>query len=466
MKKILFNIISAVILLLLAVSCRKLEIPDDDFIPTIPEETFTRNTWIKENMDLYYYWNDRMPAEVDYRTETDSKIFFEKLLYREKDKWSTITEEYIELDAELNGVPITMGYYPVFYRTSTTSDNVIAVVAYVYPQSAAYEAGLQRGDIILSINDIVLDTVNYYNLYSGDSYSVQLGTIIENTLELTGESLNMTSRLTYTDPSIYHEVFDIDGYKIGYLVYTEFISGEQGEYLLTMDNIFNQFKAANISELIVDLRYNPGGNIYAAVHLASQIAPSAATTNELTIIDLQYNNALQAYLEYYGYTNYLHYNFEAISSNVDMQRVYILTTSRSASASELLITGLEPYMDVVQIGDTTYGKYAGSWVIPDDSSKWAMMPIVTKYSNSSGFTDFEDGLAPDHKIEDDLFSGVPFGDTSDPLVAKAIELATGNPVTPKRSMGVFMEDFIKLSPEKMNHRNNVLILPGLDQMRK
>ncbi|MBN2366835.1 MAG: hypothetical protein JXL67_11760, partial [Calditrichaeota bacterium] len=462
----LFNIISAVIFLLLAVSCRKLEIPDDGFIPTIPEETLARNTWIKDNMDIYYYWNDKIPADVDYRTETDSKVLFEKLLYREKDKWSTITEEFVPLNDELNGIPITMGYYPVFYRTSPLSDNVIAVVAYVYPQSIAHEVGLERGDIILSINEIELDTVNYYSLYSGDSYSVQLGMITENNFEFTGESLNMTARRTYTDPSIYHEIFDIEGYKIGYFVYSEFISGEQGEYLLTMDNIFNKFKAANISELIIDLRYNPGGNIYAAVHLASQIAPSAAILNEMTIIDLQYNNGLQAYLEYYGYTNYLHYNFDAISSNVNMQRVYILTTSRSASASELLITGLEPYMDVVQIGDTTYGKYAGSWVIPDDSSKWAMMPIVTKYSNSEGFTDFEEGLAPDHEIEDDLFSAVPFGDTSDPLVAKAIELATGSSVTPKSSKGELWEKYIQLSPGKMNRRKNLLILPGLDQMRK
>ena len=261
--------------------------------------------------------------------------------------------------SDLNGDPVTMGYYLPSYLVG--SNNVMIVVGYVYPESPAAEAGLERGDLILSIDNTLLDTMNYYKKYSGKSYSVQLGAINNNSLVFTGESLSMTARVVSTDPAVHHEVLDIEGYKIGYLSYVEFIAGENDAFLLELDNIFNEFKTTGISDLIVDLRYNPGGEIDAALHLASEIAPTAVTTSQSVLVNLLYNNDLQAYLKFNNLDNYLYYKFKITSANINMSRVYFLTTSRSASASELLITGLEPYMQVVQIGEPTYGKYVGSW---------------------------------------------------------------------------------------------------------
>ncbi len=438
---------------LLIVSCKK-----DDPIEKVSREIIATNKWIDDNMSLYYLWNEFIPTGIDYTRESDPKAFFFKLLYRDLDKWSQITDDYPKLESELNGDPVTMGYRPAFYLTG--NNNVIIVVSYVYPGSPAEEAGLKRGNIILSIDNKQLDTTNYQDLYSGTSYQVQLGAVVGNSLVYTGESLNMTARTTMTDPAIYYQLFEQEGHKIGYLVYVEFIKGPNEMYLRQLDNIFNEFKAEGISDLIIDLRYNPGGEVDAAVYLASLIAPAPVVTGNETLVNLNYNHDLQQYMEYNNHDDLLSYKFTNTASNIGLNRVCFLTTSSSASASELVIIGLDPYMEVILVGEPTFGKYTGAWVIPDDNMKWAIMPIVSKFSNSVGFTDFFDGLMPDHQVDDDLFSAVPFGDLSDPMIAKAVEQLTGGipPATPKKSAAPGLHLYKKIIPPQQNIRNN-LILP-------
>jgi len=290
-----------------------------------------------------------------------------------------------------------------------------------------------------------------------------LGSISNSSLSYTGQSLNLTAQSTLTDPAIYHDVFELDGHKIAYLVYTEFVSGDNDVFLSSLDNIFAEFNSAGISDLIVDLRYNPGGEISAARHLASAIAPASVISSQKVLINMEYNSDLQSYFEYYSntYSSYLSYKFSSDVTNANMQKVYFLTTSGTASASELTISGLAPYMDVVQIGESTYGKYTGAWVIPDDNEKWAMVPIVMKYANVDGYTDFVNGLSPDYSVDDDLLNAVPFGDTSDPLVAKAIELITGTSTKTVKEKSHM--DYKQMVPAKMLLKMN-LFVPSINKI--
>lgn len=452
MRRLIICSFAATLLLTLITGCKK----DEPAAKTkASAEVQAVNKWIFETLSDYYLWNYNMPDNIDYAYEKDSEEYFYKLLYSDEDRFSYITPDYATLKAELGGVPVTMGFSPAFYLLS--GKQVMIVVKFVYPGSAAAEAGLERGDIILSINSTQLDTLNYYTLFSGNSYSVGLGSISGTSIVPSGESLSMTARVTNTDPSIAHSIIDIDGYKIGYLAYTEFITGSGDAYLTTMDNIFAEFKAAAISDLIVDLRYNPGGEVTAALHLASSIAPASVVTAGETMIHLQYNDLLSEYLTQ-NYPDYLSYKFEDVPSNINMSHVYFLTTKGSASASELTIVGLTPYMSVTQIGEATYGKYVGSWVLPDDYEVWAMMPIVTRFSNADGYTNFKFGLTPDYVVKDDLFPALPFGDPADPMIAKAIELSTGKSIPSGKGASVTMPGFRELVPREFKLKQN-LILP-------
>jgi carboxyl-terminal processing protease len=461
MKQLLLYFWGGIVLLFTAGACHD---DDDNGDDEIPAETIATNKWVKEVMEEVYYWESEIP-QIDHTKESDTEAYFYKLLYKD-DNWSWITDDYASLAADYSGVPVTMGYDPTFYRFSG-SDQIFIVVNYVYPNSAAADAGLKRGDIILSINGTDLDIDNYYDLYSGDSYSVQLGKA-ERTgdgivIGPTNRSLSMTARVTTTDPAVHHEVIDTLGYKIGYLAYVEFVSGADHVFLNSLDNIFNEFKSAGISDLIVDLRYNPGGDLDAAGHLASEIAPAAAVNAGDIVVKLQYNDLYQDYFESDPkYEDELYYRFSKLTSNINMQKVYFLTTDGTASASELVMAGLDPYMDVVLVGDSTYGKYAGAWIIPDDDEKWAVIPVTMKYTNAAGYTDFVDGLIPDKNnlIDDDLIFAVPFGDTADPMIKKAIENIAGVPQSvATRSKPDIYSRFKRLIPEnkEMNLRRNLYV---------
>ncbi len=135
----------------------------------------------------------------------------------------------------------------------------------------------------------------------------------------------------------------------------------------------------------------------------------------------------------------------------DFPKLYVLTSNSSASASELLINSLEPYMDVVQIGDVTRGKNEFSTTLVDDRDnsylytpsrvnqinpdvQWAIQPLLGRNENAEGFSDYTDGLIPDIPLKEDLDNLGILGDASEPLLARAIQEITG--ATGKRDFTV------------------------------
>lgn len=463
MIKLLRCLGGALLLLFIAVACHD----DDD---KIPQNVIRTNEWIQETMEEVYLWNKQLP-DSDPETETDSKAYFDKLLYKDDD-WSWITDDYASLKAEYDGVPVTMGFdvTPVLFSDNT---RIFMVVNYVYPGSPAAGAGIKRGDLFMKIDGAQLTRDNYADVFSKESYSIEMATakVVSNGVSITanGTVKQLTAAVTTTDPAIHAEVIDTLGYKIGYLAYGEFVAGANDVFLETLDEIFNAFKAENITELIVDLRYNPGGDLVAAGHLASEIAPKALVEAGKPLISLQYNDLYQEFFESDPkYDEQLNYRLSNLASNVNLSRVYFLTTQGTASASELVITGLDPYMEVVKVGEATYGKYVGAWLLPDDDEKWCMVPIVMKYRNADGYTDFADGLVPDYQLDDELVFMVPLGDTSDPMIKTAIEDIAGVPQSVATRSGARLRSgFTKIIPQtpEMKLRRNLYVPAATELLR-
>lgn len=227
------------------------------------------------------------------------------------------------------------------------------------------------------------------------------------------------------------------------------------EFDAQLNSVFAQFLTDGVTDLVIDLRYNGGGSVRTAIYLASMI--TGQFTGQ-TFFTEQWNADRQAEFAEDGvFVSSFVNGGEAINS-LNLTTVYVLTTSKTASASELVINGLAPYINVVQIGDNTTGKYQASFLMYDSPNfqkstelnpnhTYAMLPLVFQTANADGFTDFEDGLIPDiDQIEDYSNLGI-LGDPAEPLLATAIQEITGVPVPGTRIPFISLET---LSESKAN----------------
>jgi carboxyl-terminal processing protease len=399
------------------------------------------NEWITDQMRTWYYWNDKIPATPNTNQTPDK--FFESLIYRfdatlrpDGDRFSWIQTNADELQASLAGERKTTGAEILGYRSKTDNTQIGGGrVHYVLPNSPAARAGLKRGDLFakLMIDGQTLNVANYGTLLSsGTNYVFTMAKYENGDFVATTETKSATAQNIQEDPLHLDSVYVKNGKKIGYLVYNQFVSTPSGGSTPTfnnkMDAIFAKFKAANINELVLDLRYNRGGSSTASTNLGSLIAKGVNA--QKVFVRREWNKTVTPELKkQYGEGFFFDYFLDK-PQNVggNLSRVYILTSTRSASASELIINGLKPYMDVFLIGDITAGKNSGSITLRDDKKRhnWGLQPIVAKNFNSDGKSDFTAGFRPNVSVIETLANPLyAFGDLRDPLLQEAYFQITG-----------------------------------------
>jgi carboxyl-terminal processing protease len=402
----------------------------DDKDPEPDLEYLEINNFIEENMSIYYFWNEEMP-EIDPKKEKDPEAYFQKLLKKPDDRWSFITDDYQALVNYFAGIQKTTGYSLLPMLSPTGNNKVIAFIEYVHRDSPAEKAGLKRGDMICKIDGQEMNTQNFSDLLSRESFDITLGKLnTDNTITELPTQISLDAVELKMHPIIASTIIEQSGHKIGYLAYSSFVSN----YDTAIISTFEKFKNEGISDLILDLRYNGGGSMNSASLIADIIVPQGNAGN--TFIEEVYNDLLtRAYEEQLNYTtDSFRIQFEENPQNINLDRIFVLTTSSTASASETIIYGLDPYMQVTQIGDTTHGKYYGSFTIHDEKGNhnWAIQPIVMRSINATNNIDYTRGLSPDNPDNylNDLFYLFPHSSLGDPdeyMTAKAISVITGEP---------------------------------------
>ncbi len=453
--KILFIIVLAAVLSL--EGCKKDKtVPPDPNTGTVKASELTQkiNTFIKNVMTDVYLWYDKLPS-LDITTETDSKAYFKKLLYTD-DKWSVVTDDITALENSLGGVEKSFGYALALGRfidgSGAPTGNYFGIVEYVYPNTPASNAGFSRGDLIIKINGGNITQDKFADLFSGTSISITKG-ILTNGSIAAGATVSLVSEVLKLDPVLINKIIERDGHKIGYLMYLQYITSYDST---SLNKALQNFKDNQITDLVLDLRYNPGGQIGAAQYLCSAIAPLSVVNNKSLLVTYQWNNKYQDYWTSKNIQDQLNVKFDpSVPVKLGLSKVHVLTLNGTASASELTICGLQPYMDVVIVGDSTYGKYTASTVItpadwftnPSDYTdfpNWGLMPIIIRYANSQGVTNFKNGFAPNFLVGDALLPAYPLGDLTEPLLKKAVENITGNIIpSPKKAQIPFKFDVIE-----------------------
>ena len=382
--------------------------------------------------------NDRFNDSEEYASYlndyTSPENLFESLIYERDniDKFSLIVDNYIELEQYLSGVSLSNGLnYGLVYLPNSNNE-IFGYVRYVNNGSAADLANINRGDIFRSIDNIPLSIDNYSDLLTQEIYTVNFANYFNNDtedisddiIELNDINIELQKVPLIKNPVHHYSTLDYSGGKIGYLMYNQFVSNYD-DYLKT---IFSEFKSNSVDELILDLRYNPGGSINSAIVLASLI--TGQFENEIFNTE-QWNNDIQNYW-INNNPEYLINRFTTFQSSLNLSRVFILTSRSSASASELIINCLKPYINVVQIGTPTYGKYQASVTLYDSenfsnqnvnrSHNYALQPLVLKTLNVNGVTDYYNGINPDYEYEERAFDMGQVGDLNEPMLNFTLDI--------------------------------------------
>ncbi len=393
------------------------------------------NVWISKHMTRNYLWNDefiKVKSQLNYWAESDT--FFSNALSR----MENIDEDggyYSTGDRYYYSTLTTYSYSSSYYTPSTRAmstandfginmvypvsvgSNYYLLIASVIDESPADRAGLHRGMYVTKYNRAQISSSSLESCYNAlMGYSAETSSVILTIAEYDESSGAYPTEVgeftvapsTHTsNPVIYKNIYTSGSKTVGYLVYSEFDMGAD-DYLV---NVFEGFKSSGVNELILDLRYNTGGDVYSSTVMATAI--TGAKNQGEVYCEMEYNN----YRKAAGEVDYFYIGenpstaeytpiSNALSTALNLERVYVITTGFTASASELIINGLRGLgVEVILIGQTTEGKNVGMEVVTSADAESAeynfgeyyyeFAPITFYNRNAEGFKEFSDGFTPD-----------------------------------------------------------------------
>lgn len=405
--------------LLLLAACQKKDIVEP--VPTGPVTQAEVNKWVLDSMRYYYLWNDGLPGKAD---TTLTPLAWFATLHHSDDPFSLL---YNSTD------PTTLQRYFLYtygidfsvINWPSAPGGALGVIKQVVPGGAAATAGLQRGQTFTHINGTTLTSSNAAALsdawLGGTQATLKLS-------DSTTVAIYLASNYEYP---VYHTLLQSGSKKVGYVFYDAFNDDLNNSLVAA----FSDLKTAGAQELVLDLRYNTGGSLSAAAVLTALIAPNVnANTN---FLQLSGNGHLGTRSS--SFANIMAYPERGpapVFANVQparlsLPRVFILTTRKTISAAELTINCLKAYTQVIQIGETTYGKDKAAIVITDQRSvkrlSWVLEPLTYRLLNAKGSGGYTTGIVPQYVLDE--MGSLPlraFGDPADPLLAKALGLIGGN----------------------------------------
>ena len=496
--KIHYNLIFAWLFLGLVVSSCKKDPPKkpEDPKPVIP----TQEQLIADSIYLFskeiYFWQDiigtstyasfnpRQYVVKDDALKTAQNVIAAIRNYNVEDKTHSFSnaQEYQSGEADASasknklavyyendyGISIKSGWKSRTVKPSSAADFAGWYISFCYPSSPAGLAGITRGMRIVKINS----TTMAYNQPSVDAINALLSQTVKTTpielVKLNGDTLKTTISVAKYIPNSFFKadtVLSTNGKKVGYFMYRFFDDKENSESQLNA--IFAKFKSQNINDIILDLRCNNGGYVTSQNILANYLAP--AVVNNQVMYQTHFNNNLQTgnytifknrYPDYRAFA--LNYNttFFKNTNSLNLPKVYIIVSSRSASASELLINNLKAAdvlgNNVVLIGDgNTYGKPVGFFPIDlfKKVSFWTVS-FFTKNKDEAAVPFL--GFSPNYVVYDGVDK--PFGDPTEDCVKAALTLIDGGTLSAAKNNGTVIRSAvnslnskIKDAPSKFDH---------------
>lgn len=415
----------------------------DALAPTTVGSLADEKRWAASYMNQAYLWYREIPnvnANAGaYSNENNVfgslQAYFDALRTpakttsgKDKDEFSFIYSTKAWRELSQSGT--SLGYGIEWHLSSSTPPRGIKV-AFVEPNTPAANAGIQRGDVLVSVDGVSADDSSTSGVatLNGALYPSNSGghsfVFNRNGSEFT----DFLAPATVTrQPVLTRQTLDVDGRKVGYMVFNDHIASAEQPLIDAVE----AFAADNIEELVLDLRYNGGGYLFLASELSYMIA-GATQTQSKVFERLQYNDkrtadTANAVTPFYNTRCLLDSNFNCTSQAalpvLNLSRLYVLTSGSTCSASEAIINGLRGIdVEVVLLGNTTCGKPYG--FTAKDNCGISYFPIEFQGVNQKGFGDYADGFVATCTVADDFRHAL--GDAEEGMLAAAIQhIRTGS----------------------------------------
>lgn len=379
------------------------------------------NEKLFEYMKEWYLWNDELPASFDPESQPDVYSALEAMtadVSRDRFSFAMTKEQYEDYSASV--------FFGYGFSHQVTENKDGLHIRYAYEEGTPYQQGLRRGDIITKIGDtsvaqiisqVEAGTATYDDYFgpNEDGYEIDI-TFVKPSDETLTKTISKGSITANTVMATQTKDRVVDGKpaKVGYIVFNSFDAVSEEE----LNESITELKDKGVDELVLDLRYNGGGLIRVAQQLSTQIAGTNVEDEVFINYTFNESKSSQNQTVYFGLG-------EGIDQ-LDLDRVVVLTTDMSCSSSELVINGLSPFIDVVQVGGTSCGKPAG--MSPEEICNDVVFAINFEGQNAEGFGDYYDGLEADCKVEDALVGD--WGDDNDPLLAEGLSYLENGSCSP------------------------------------
>jgi hypothetical protein len=439
---------AAMLGLSLVTACKKEKAEEDATPPPAPEQppAITLADRQKDTAFLYsreiYLWNEQIPGTFNARTYGTLDEVMKAIRQFSKepgfnnpvDRWSFAVKQQ-EWDNISSGIAGDFGL-TIFFK----QDGDLRVRS-VEPASPAGKAGIRRGWRITGLNgntDMKVANANaivkavYQSTSTAFSFTKPDGTAANISLN----AAEYQERPVYLD-----SVYTVAGKKIGYMVFNSFL-GNQEQIFADFQRVFSRFTAAQVNDVVVDLRYNGGGYVSYQNKLAGYLLPQAA--NGGVLMKQEYN---KLFSKDFNDTTYV-----KKEGSLNLPRLFVIVSDNTASASELLINNLKPYMDVKLVGfsDNTYGKPVGYF--PIGIGDWYILPVSSRSTNKQGSGNYFNGFAVDSKVADGLDKD--WGDLEESCLKQAVRyITTGSFNGTMKGRG--KDQYIAPSPQ-VKQANNVI----------
>lgn len=348
-----------------------------------------QNQAVYSTMQQWYLWYQELPV-VDPASFASPQALLDALTFKPLDRFS-----YLTTRAEEEALFGSSQFVGLGFRTSLVNGE--QRVNDVFEGGPAAGAGLLRGSRILAVDGVPIETVLASpGGFSGALGPAEVGFEVALTFNTPGgpELTRTVAKAVVTIPPVTAtRVFDLDGVTTGYLVFRNFV--DPG--IPALDTAFAQFEAAGVTQLVVDLRYNGGGLISVVEHFANLLA--SRTASGLEFMSYRYNDKNRNRDRSFFFTA------DPPPGALRLDKLVFITTPATASASELMINGLSPYVTMATVGRETFGKPVGQ--LGFAFCEKILRPVSFQSFNALGEGDFFEGIPADCAAGDTLEQ--PFG---------------------------------------------------------